>query len=58
MWKVRLPDPNDERFKGVKITVIGKNQIWVEAGPECVHKEPKPGRPIPDEDRRCTNRGE
>jgi hypothetical protein len=51
MWKVRQPDPGDERFKGVKITVIG-NQIWVEAGPECVHDQPKPGRPIPEEDRR------
>ena len=51
MLKWLPPDPADERFKDVKITIIGK-RIWVEPGPECVHKEPKPGRPIPDEDRR------
>lgn len=52
MWKFRLPDPSDERFKGIKFVVDPqRNRIWVEAGPECVHKEPRPGRPIPGEDK-------
>ena len=58
MWKVPPQDPDDPRFKGTTVKLIGKNQIWVEAGPECVHKEPRPGRSIPEEDRRYTARGE
>lgn len=52
-FKVRLPEPGDLRYKGTKVRVMG-NLIWVELGPEWVHKEPRPGRPIPEEDRwRC-----
>jgi hypothetical protein len=52
MWKLLPVDPADERFKHVKLVAEYRNQFWFEAGPECVHKEPKPGRPIPDEDKR------
>lgn len=51
--KVHLPEPGDARYRGVRVKVLG-NTIWVEMGPECVHKEPRPARPIPEEDRwRC-----
>ena len=52
MWKWHPPDPNDERFKGLRVTVIGK-RIEIEFGPEWEPpKELKLGRPIPDEDKR------
>ncbi len=51
MWKWKQPDPNDERYKGLKIEIFGK-QIWIEVGRDFMHQEPRPGRPIPDEDRR------
>jgi hypothetical protein len=46
------PDPNDPASKGVKIIAINGNRIEIELGPECCHKEPRQGRPIPPEDRR------
>ena len=52
MVKWITPGPNDPLYKGVKIISMIGNRIEIEAGPECCHKEPKPGRLIPPEDRR------
>ena len=49
--KLYPPDPNDPRSKGITAKLIG-NTIWVDMGTEWIHKEPRPARPIPDEDRR------
>ena len=46
------PDPNDPRFKHIKVIAVTGNRIEVEVAPEWCHKEPRPGRPIPPEDRR------
>jgi hypothetical protein len=51
MWKWSPPDPNSEGGKYVKVKITG-NRIEVWPGPECTLKEPKPGRPIPPEDKR------
>ena len=46
------PDPKDPRFKHIKRVWISGNRIDIELDPEFCQHEPKPGRPIPPEDRR------
>ena len=58
MIKFYPPDPNDSRSKGIKAKLIAPDVIWVEIGPEWVHKEPRPAPPISDDDIRRTPRGE
>lgn len=59
MWKFKIPDPDDERFKGMKFWVDPqRNRIWIEIGPDFPRHEPRPGRPIPPEDLPGGRRGE
>lgn len=51
MIKVIPHDPNDPRFKNIKSVKVTGNRIDIEIDPEYI-PEPKPGRPIPPEDRR------
>ena len=48
----RWPDPDDPRYKHIKVISIRGNRIEIEVGPECSFKEPQPGKPIPPEDRK------
>lgn len=52
--KVRIPALGEERYgeryKGAKVRVFG-TVVWVEPGPGFILKEPRPARPIPEQDR-------
>lgn len=52
MWKWFPPDPKDPSSKYVKVIKITGNRLEISIDPGWIHKEPKPGRPIPPEDRR------